>query len=61
MPLSRVQDDLFESSTMTFGQHLEDLRRCLFRAIVGLVIGCAVGFLAGEQVMNFIQAPVRPR
>jgi sec-independent protein translocase protein TatC len=58
MPLSRAQDDLFESSTMTFGQHLEELRRCLFKAILGLAIGCVLGFWLGDRVVLFIQKPV---
>ena len=30
-------DDLFEKSTMTFGEHLEELRVCLFRGVIGIV------------------------
>ncbi len=44
---------------MTFGQHLEELRRYLFRAILGLVVGCIVGLALGEKVVLFIQTPVR--
>ena len=31
----RPQDDLFESSTMSFGEHLEELRTTLVRALIG--------------------------
>ena len=31
-------DDLFTESTMTFGDHLEELRSCLIRAFLGLLI-----------------------
>ncbi|MEI8375441.1 MAG: twin-arginine translocase subunit TatC [Planctomycetota bacterium] len=58
MPRSPAQSDLFQDNTMTFGQHLEELRTCLFRAIVGLVIGCLVGFLVGARVVVFITTPV---
>ncbi len=58
MPRSPAQSDLFQDNTMTFGQHLEELRTCLFRAIVGLAVGCLVGFLVGDQVVVFITTPV---
>jgi sec-independent protein translocase protein TatC len=57
--MRRRDDDLFEDSTMTFGQHLAELRVCLFRAIVGLAIGCLIGLLVGDRVVDFIQKPVR--
>ncbi len=53
-----AQSDLFQDSTMTFGQHLEELRTCLFRAIVGLAVGCCAGFLVGDRVVLFIKSPV---
>ena len=58
MPESPAQSDLFQESTMTFGQHLEELRTCLFRAIVGLAVGCIVGFFVGDRVVAFIESPV---
>jgi sec-independent protein translocase protein TatC len=60
MATSRVQDDLFESSTMTFGQHLEELRQCLFKAIFGLALGCAIGLIPyiSKPVVKFTTAPV---
>ncbi len=55
-----AQPDLFQESTMTFGQHLEELRTCLFRAIAGLAIGCAIGLLPWVcvPVVKFIETPV---
>ena len=44
---------------MTFGQHLEELRVCLFKAILGLGVGCLIGLVAGGYVVDFIQTPVR--
>ena len=60
MPQSPAQSDLFQDSTMTFGQHLEELRTCLFRAIIGLAIGCCIGLLPWVcgPVVKFIQTPV---
>ena len=58
--MRRIQDekDLFQESTMTFGEHLEELRVCLFRAIVGLALGCVVGLIVGGPVVHFIQTPL---
>ena len=60
MPQSPAESDLFQDSTMTFGQHLEELRTCLFRAIVGLAVGCAIGLLPWVcvPVVKFIKTPV---
>jgi sec-independent protein translocase protein TatC len=57
MPNTR-EDDLFRESTMTFGQHLEELRTCLFKAIGGLLIGFLIGLTVGGQVVKFIQLPL---
>jgi sec-independent protein translocase protein TatC len=51
-------DDLFEKSTMTFGEHLEELRVCLFRGVVGVAAGCLVGFFIANQVVRFFQSPL---
>ena len=59
MPRSPGRKDLFSESTMTFGQHLEELRACLFKAILGLIVGCLVGLVIGGPVVRFIQTPVQ--
>src|SRR4051812_17173286 len=51
-------DDLFEKSTMTFGEHLEELRVCLFRGVVGLAFGCIIGFFIANWVVRFFQKPL---
>ncbi len=51
--------DLFANTTMTFGEHLEELRACLFKAVVGLAIGFVLGLLVGDWVVDFIQRPLR--
>lgn len=50
--------DLFDDSTMTFGEHLEVLRVHLWRAIVGLVIGTVAAFFFSNYVIVAIQRPV---
>ncbi len=52
------QDDLFEGGTMSFGEHLEELRVCLFRSIIGIVIGCLIGLYAAEKVVLFFEGPL---
>jgi sec-independent protein translocase protein TatC len=58
MPLFKSDEDLFRQSTMTFGEHLEDLRLCLFRAVLGLVAGCVLGLIVGPWVVPMIQSPL---
>ncbi|MGA1619114.1 MAG: twin-arginine translocase subunit TatC [Pirellulales bacterium] len=53
------EDDLFQGSTMTFGEHLEELRTCLIRGAVGLVIGVIIGFFVARPVVHLIEAPLR--
>ena len=50
--------DLFDESTMTFGEHLEVLRVHLWRAIIGLVIATVFSFFISREVLWWIQAPV---
>ncbi|MBN2295971.1 MAG: twin-arginine translocase subunit TatC [Pirellulales bacterium] len=59
MPPSRSDDNLFESSTMSFGEHLEELRTCLFKSLIGLVIGFGIGLFAGPWVVDAIQTPLQ--
>jgi len=43
---------------MTFGEHLEELRACLFKAIIGLTIGVIIGLYVGSDVAAFIKSPL---
>ena len=43
---------------MTFGQHLEELRKCLFKSAIGLALGFIIGLLVGPYVVTFIQRPL---
>lgn len=54
----KTDRDLFRDSTMTFGEHLEDLRTCLFRALLWLVGGFVIGLGVAEPVMEFIKSPL---
>lgn len=52
------EDDYFKGSTMSFGEHLEELRTCLINAIWGLMIGIVVGFLTAPTVVKFFKGPI---
>jgi sec-independent protein translocase protein TatC len=54
----KSDEDLFAETTMTFGEHLEELRVCLWRAVLGLVIGFCLGLAVGKQAVNIIQHPL---
>src|SRR6516225_5507463 len=51
-------EDMFADTRMTFGEHLEDLRKHLWRAIYGFLIALAISFFPGWYVLDFISAPV---
>ena len=51
-------EDLFAESSMSFGDHLEELRICLWRAIIFLLCGFAVGLYFGGDVVKYIQVPL---
>jgi sec-independent protein translocase protein TatC len=44
---------------MTFGEHLEELRACLFKSVLGLVAGFIFGLIFGGPVVSFIQYPLQ--
>jgi sec-independent protein translocase protein TatC len=52
-------DDLFEKSSMSFGDHLEALRKALVWAFVSLGIGMLIGIPFADWAVNYIQTPLR--
>ncbi len=58
MPIA-TEDDLFQSSTMTIGEHLEELRSSLIRAAAGLVVGVMIGFFVARPVVKLVEEPLR--
>jgi sec-independent protein translocase protein TatC len=55
---SNDPDDFFADTRMSFGEHIEDLRTHLWRAIKGFFIALFFSFFIGKQVLAFIAAPV---
>jgi sec-independent protein translocase protein TatC len=56
--LARPKDDLFENSTMTFGEHLEELRQCLVKSILWLAVGLVGGLFFADHVIIFVKTPL---
>ncbi len=48
-----------ERSKMSFGEHLEELRRALFKSILVLFVGFLVGLSVGRQIVDYVQTPIR--
>ncbi len=56
---SKINDDFFEGSSMSFGDHLEELRSCLFRAVIWLAVGVAIGLYFASDVVKFLEQPIQ--
>ena len=50
--------DLFDDTTMTFGEHLEVLRVHVFRAVLGLVITVVASLFFGDTIFFWLRQPV---
>lgn len=54
----RDPDDFFAETRMSFGDHIEELRFRLFRAIAGFIVALIFSFFIGKPVLMYISAPV---
>jgi sec-independent protein translocase protein TatC len=54
-----MAEDLFEESTMTFGEHIEELRVCLWRAIKGIGLAMLLMTFFGQYVVEILAAPLK--
>src|SRR5688572_27573837 len=52
-------EDLFKDSTMTFGEHLDELRSALFKSLLALIVGSCVGLYFADVVVQAIQVPLK--
>jgi sec-independent protein translocase protein TatC len=55
----KYSEDFFEHTKMTFGEHLEELRRSLWKAVLALFLGFLIGLWFGKDVVKFIEEPVK--
>jgi sec-independent protein translocase protein TatC len=53
------EDDLFKHTSMTFGEHLEELRASLFRAVIALAIGFGIGLFFAGYIVRGIEEPLK--
>ena len=51
-------DDFFKDTRMSLGDHIEELRMALWRAIKGFFVAVILAFFVADRVMAFISAPV---
>lgn len=51
-------DDLFADTRMSFGDHIEELRSHLWRAIIGFFIAMVLSFTYSWWVLDFIKKPI---
>ncbi len=47
-----------DTSRMSIGDHLDELRKSLIRAMVGVVLGMIVGFTFGKEILGLICKPL---
>jgi sec-independent protein translocase protein TatC len=57
MGLENMADPI-ERSRMPIGDHIEELRVRLIRALLGFALGMGIGLALGEPLVQFIAAPV---
>jgi sec-independent protein translocase protein TatC len=51
-------EDFFSDTRMSFGDHIEDLRTHLMRAVLGLVVALLASIGFGHLALEFLSAPV---
>jgi sec-independent protein translocase protein TatC len=52
-------DDCFQEKTMSFGEHLEELRGAVLKGVIALAIGMCFGLWIGDGVVAAIANPLR--
>src|SRR5256885_17150645 len=50
----RDPEDLFADTRMTFGEHIEELRWHLWRAILGFIVAMLASLFIGKPVLYYI-------
>lgn len=51
-------DDFFAETKMSFGEHIEDLRTHLMRALKWFALGMVLGFVFAKSMLDYITKPV---
>lgn len=50
--------DLFDDTTMTFGEHLEVLRGHVWKSLIGVIIGVILSMFVGDRIIGILKAPI---
>ncbi len=50
--------DPVETSRMSFGDHLDELRGCLIRGLLGVMLCVIVALIFGKEILEFIYRPL---
>ncbi|MCA9074087.1 MAG: twin-arginine translocase subunit TatC [Planctomycetaceae bacterium] len=50
--------DLFDDSTMSFGEHLEVLRVHLWKALIGVFLGIVIALFQGSAIIGVVRGPI---
>jgi sec-independent protein translocase protein TatC len=58
MSLTRSNEDLFEDTKMSFGEHLEELRSALVKSLIGVAIGFMIGLAISHHIVAALQSPL---
>ena len=58
-PAGPAADDPFAHTRMTLGEHLEELRKRLFRGILALVVGFVVSLYFNREITEILLRPYR--
>lgn len=53
-----VEHDEIAQNRMSFGQHLEDLRRRMIKSLLGLAIAFAISLYFGGHILGFLASPL---
>lgn len=56
--MNRPTQDLFDDKTMSFGEHLEELRWHLVRSIIYLVVAFILCLFWGGYIFDFVRSPI---
>jgi len=50
--------DLFDDTTMTFGEHLEVLRVHVWRSLIGITLGVVICLFFGDKIIGVLREPI---
>lgn len=56
--MARSSKDLFDDSTMSFGEHLEVLRVHLWKALIGVVVAVVFTLFQGSAIIGIVRKPI---